>query len=203
MADYTQSATQTIISHQALTHPGMLEGTPVACATYLSGTITTRIANVEVTANATGVMVWVQGSFETSGDDAWFNLATFRGSTTAAETEALNGGGEPQAETVIAVASTANLLVEDYIYIQDASVVADGEWHYITNVTTNTSISIDYGLAVAKDDSDFIWTEADCFICHLQDLGGLKRVNTIVVHEAATGSNLHVLSEGVFATDLE
>ena len=203
MADYTQSATATIIAHQALTHPGMLEGTPVACATYLSGVITVRIASVEATANATGVMVWIQGSFETSGDDAWFNLATFRGSTVVPETEALNGGGEPIAETVIACASTANLLVEDYIYLQDASVVADGEWHYITKVVTNTSITIDYGLAVAKDDSDFIWTEADVFVCNLQDLGGLKRVNVLVVHEAGTGSNLHVLAEGVFATDLE
>jgi hypothetical protein len=202
MADYTQSATQTIISHQALTHPGLLEGTPVAVATYLSGTVTVRIANVEVTANATGVMVWIQGSFETTGDDAWWNLATFRGSTTAAETEALTAT-EPVAETTIACASTTNLLVEDYIYLQDASVVADGEWHYITNVTTNTSIAIDYGLAVQKDSSDFIWTEADVFTIHLNDLGGLKRINVLVVHEAATGSNLHVLAEGVFATDLE
>ena len=200
MADYTQSATATIIAHQALTHPAMLEGTPVACATYLNGVITVRIASVEATANATGVMVWIQGSFETAGDDAWWNLATFRGSTVVPETEALTGGGEPQGETVIVCASTANLLVEDYIYLQDASVVADGEWHYITKVTTNASITIDYGLAVAKDDSDFIWTEADVFVCNLQDLGGLKRINVLVVHESATGSNLHVLAEGVFAT---
>ena len=57
MSDFTQSATQTIIAHQALTHPGMLEGTPVACASYLSGTIVVRVANVETIANATGVWV--------------------------------------------------------------------------------------------------------------------------------------------------
>lgn len=201
MADYTQSATQTIISHQALTHPSMLEGTPVAVATYLSGVITVRIANVEVTANVTGVMVWIQGSFETTGDDAWFNLITFSGGTTAAETEALTAT-EPVAETVIACASTTNLVVGDLIYIQDASVVADGEWHRIVKVVTNTSITIDYGLAVQKDSSDFIWTEADIFTAHI-DCSGLKRVNVLVVHEAATGSNLHVLAEGVFAMDIE
>lgn len=201
MADITQSATQTIISHQALTHPNMLEGTPVAVATYLSGVITVRIANVETTANATGVMVWIQGSFETSGDDAWFDLVTFDGSTTAAETEAMTAT-EPVAETVMACASTTNLTVSDLIYLQDASVVADSEWHKIVKVVTNTSITIAYGLANEKDSSDFIWTEADVFTAWI-NCEGLKRVNVLVIHEAATGANLHVLADGVFATDIE
>lgn len=201
MSDMTQTATQTIISHQALTHPNMLEGTPVAVATYLSGVITVKIANVETTANATGVMVWVQGSFETSGDDAWFDLLTFDGSKTAAETEAMTAT-EPIAETVLACASTTNLTVGDWIYVQDASVVADGEWHKIVKVVTNTSITIAYGLAVQKDSSDFIWTEADVFSAYI-NCEGLKRVNVLVIHEAATGSNLHVLAEGVFASDIE
>lgn len=201
MADITQSATQTIISHQALTHPNMLEGTLVAVATYLSGVITVKIANVETTANATGVMIWIQGSFETSGDDAWFDLITFDGSTTAAETEALTAT-EPQAETVIACASTTNLVVGDWVYVQDASVVGDGEWHKIVKVVTNTSITIAYGLANQKDSSDFIWTEADVFTCKI-NCEDLKRINVLVVHEAATGANLHVLVEGVFATDIE
>ena len=201
MADITQSATQVILAHQLLTHPGMLEGTPVAVATYLSGVIVIKVANIETTANATGVMVWVMGSLETSGDDKWFVLIKFRGSTTAAETEAMTAT-EPQAEVVLACASTTNLVVEDLVYIQDASVVADGEWHQIVSVDANVSITIDYGLAVQKDSSDFIWTEADEF--HIKiDCEALKRANVLVVHEAATGSNLHVLAEGVFATDIE
>lgn len=201
MADLTQSATQTIISHQALTHPNMLEGTPVACATYLSGVITIKIANVETTANADGVRAWIQGSFETSGDDAWFDLPTFDGSKTAAETEAMTAT-EPVGETVLACASTTNLVVGDWIYVQDASVVADGEWCKIVAVDTNASITIAYGLANEKDSSDFIWTEADVFTCQI-NCEGLKRINVLVIHEAATGSNLHVLAEGVFATDIE
>jgi hypothetical protein len=179
----------------------MLEGTPVAVATFLSGVITVKVANVEITANATGVNVWIQGSFETTGDDAWFDLITFSGTTTAAETEAMTAT-EPVAETSIACASTTNLVVGDWIYLQDASVVADGEWHKIVKVVTNTSITIDYGLAVQKDSSDFIWTEADVFTAQI-DCNGLKRVNVQVVNEAATGSDQHVLAEGVFATDLE
>ena len=201
MADFSQSATQTIISHSALTHPGMTEGTPVAVATYIAGLIIVRVANVETTANATGVMVRIQGSLETSGDDSWVDLLSFDGSTTAAETEAMTAT-EPVGETTLACASTTNLVVDDYIYVQDASVVADGEWHKITKVVTNTSINIDYGLAVEKDSSDFIWTEADVFKAVI-DCSALKRINVLVIHEAATGSNLHILAEGVFATDFE
>lgn len=201
MADLTQSATQTFISHQALAHAGMLEGTPVACATYLSGVITVKIANVETTANADGVRIWIQGSFETSGDDAWFDLVTFDGSKTAAETEAMTAT-EPQGEVLLACASTTNLVVGNWAYIQDASVVADGEWHKIVAVDTNVSITIAYGLTNQKDSSDFIWTEADVVSWHI-NCEGLKRVNVLVIHEAATGSNLHVLAEGVFATDIE
>lgn len=201
MSDITQSATQTIVAHAALTHPNMAEGTPVAVATYLSGVITIKVANVEITANATGVMAWIQGSFETTGDDAWFDLVTFDGSTTAAETEAMTAT-EPVAETVLACVSTTNLTVGDWIYVQDASVVADGEWCKIVKVVTNTSITIAYGLANQKDSSDFIWTEADVFTAHI-NCEGLKRINVLIVHESATGANLHVLAEGVFATDIE
>jgi hypothetical protein len=202
MANITQSATQTIISHQALTHPGMLEGTPVACATYLSGVITVRVANVETTANATGVSVIIQGSFETSGDAAWFDLLPpFVGTTTAAETEAMTAT-EPAEETVLACASTTNFVVGDWIYVQDAGTLANSEWHRVIRVVANTSVDIAYGLANEKDSSDVLWTEADIFTAYI-NCEGLKRVNVLVVHEAATGSNLHVLAEGVFATDIE
>ena len=201
MANITQSATHTFLSHQLLTHPGMLEGTPDVVATYLSGVITVKIGNIEATANATGPAVIIQGSFETSGDDAWFDLIEFTGSTTVAEVEALTAT-EPVAETAIACASTTNLVVGGWVYICDASVVADGEWHRIVSVDTNVSITIAYGLANQKDSSDSIYTETDIFTAHI-NCEGLKRINVLVVHEAATGSNLHVLAEGVFATDIE
>ena len=201
MADFTQTK-HTFISHQSLTHPGMLEGTADDVSGYLEGLVTVKVANVETTANATGVMVWIQGSFDTSGDDGWFDLETFSGSTTAAETEALTAT-EPVGETTLAMASTTNLTVGDWIYVADAGTVADGEWHKITKVTTNTSIGIDYGLAVQKDSADSVYTEADIFKLHLFSLGGLKRINVLVVHEAATGSNVHVLAEGTFVTAIE
>lgn len=200
MSDITQSKL-TIISHQSMPHPGTLEGTPAAVATFLSGQIIVKIANTETTANATGVMVEIMGSLDASGDDAWFTLGQFDGSTIAAETEAMTAT-EPVAETVLACASTTNFVVRDNIYVQDASVVVDGEWHKIVKVNTNASVVIAYGLTNQKDSSDFLWTEADIFTFYV-NCEGLARVNVLVIHEAATGSNLHVLVEGLFATDIE
>lgn len=201
MADITQSATQTIITHALLTHPAMIEGTPVAIATWLSCVITAKIANIEATANATGPKVIVQGSFEATGDEAWFTLAEFTGSTTVAELENMTAT-EPVGETAIACASTANLVVHDIVYIKDASVVGAGEWHRIVKVTTNTSITIAYGLTTQKDNADNINTEADVFTIYV-NCEALKRVNVLVVHESATGSNLHVEVLAVGATDIE
>ncbi len=201
MTDITQSSIQEFIAHSLLTHPGMLEGTPVAVATWLSGVITVKLANIEATANATGPAVIIQGSLLATGDDAWFDLLEYTGSTTVAEVEALTAT-EPIAETSLACASTTNLVVGDTVYISDASVVADGEWHRIVAVTANTNITIDYGLLVQKDSSDSIYTETNTFVAHI-NCEGLLRVNVLVVHEAATGSNMHVLAQAIFATDIE
>lgn len=201
MADITQSATLTIITHALLTHPANIEGTPVAVATWLSCTITVKLANIEATANATGPAVLIQGSFETAGDEAWFLLAEFTGSTTVAELENMTAT-EPVGETVIACASTTNLVVGDIVYIKDASVVGAGEWHQIIAVSTNASITIDYGLTTQKDSSDNINTEADIFTIYV-NTEGLKRVNVLVIHQSATGSNMHVEALAIGATDIE
>lgn len=202
MTNLTQ-AEHTFISHQALTHPGNIEGTEYASATNLSGAIVVRIASVEVIANDAGVIVLIMGSLLASGDDEWFELASFQGSAVVPETEALSGGGEAAGTKVIVVASTTNFVVKKLIYAQDASVVADGEWHRVMGVVTNTSVAIDVGLENAKDNSDFLWTEADEFNLHISDLAGLKRVNVYIIAEDGTGSNLEVLAQGTFATDIE
>jgi len=202
MADLTQ-ADHTFISHQLLTHQGTLEGTPYACAGALSGTITIKVANVETIANATGVGVLVMGSHAASGDDAWFDLTPpFIGTTVVAETEAMTAT-EPVGETVLACASTTNFAVLDTVYVQDSGVLANSEWHRVVRIVANVSVDIAYGLANEKDNADILWTKAEIFTVHLPDLGGLRRVNILVVHESGTGSNLHVLAAGVFATDIE
>jgi len=201
MADFTQTES-TLLTHQAITHPGNVIGSAVDVATYLGGVVRIFLANVETTANATGVSVRLEYSGEATGDD-WSKYVEWTGSTTAAETEALSdAGGEPEDETTLAVASTANLAVGDLIYIRDDDSVAGGEWRRIVSVVTNTSVTIDTGLTAAKVQNDDIFDQAEIFSIPVQ-LEGIKRLRVAIVHQAATGSDIHVKALGTFATDIE
>lgn len=201
MADFTQTES-TLLTHQAITHPGNVIGSAVDVATYLGGTVRVFLANVETTANATGVSVRLEYSGEAAGDD-WSKYVEWTGSTTAAETEALSdAGGEPEDETTLAVASTANLAVGDLIYIRDDDSVTGGEWRRIVSVVTNTSITVDTGLTAAKVQNDDIFDQAEIFSIPVQ-LDGIKRLRVAIVHQAATGSDIHVKALGTFATDIE
>lgn len=200
MADFTQSATQDLLAHQEITHPANVVGTAVDCSTWLTVQITAYIANIETTANATGASFIIQGSIETSGND-WVDLVRFTGSTTAAETEVLTAT-EPIGETVLAMASTTNLVVGDYIYIKDDTSVATSEWHEIVALVANTSITIMDGLAVEKVADDDVYDQAQRFSA-LVMCDGLKRIRACVVHQSATGSDLRVKCAAVAATDIE
>lgn len=200
MADYTQSATQTLLAHQEITHPGNVVGSAIDCSTWLMAQVTAWMANIETTANATGVGFIIQGSVETSGND-WVDIHRFTGSTTAAETEVLTAT-EEVAETAIAVASTTNLVVGSLIYIKDDTSVETSEWHEIVAVATNTSVTLMDGLAVEKVADDDIYTQAQRFTLAV-DCAGFKRLRACVVHQAATGSDMRVKCTAVAATDLE
>ena len=200
MADFTQSATQTLLTHQEITHPANVVGSDLDCSTWLSVQITAWLANIETTANATGVAFIIQGSIETSGND-WIDLVRFTGSITAAETEVLTAT-EPIAETVLALASTTNLVVGGLIYLADDTGVAESEWAEIVAVVTNTSITIMDGLIVAKVADDDVYTQAQRFSA-LVLCDGLKRIRAVVVHQAATGSDIRVKCTAVAAIDIE
>jgi hypothetical protein len=200
MSNFTQSATQTLLDHQAIAHPANVVGSAIDCSTWLSCQVTAFIGNIETTANATGVGFIIQGSIETSGND-WIDLVRFAGSTTAAETEALTAT-EPIGETILALASTTNLLVGSFIYINDETSVATSEWGEIVKVTTNTSITLMDGLLVEKVSGDDVYTQAQRFSA-LVMCDGLKRIRAVVVHQAATGSDIRVLCTAVGCTDIE
>jgi hypothetical protein len=200
MSDYTQSATQTLLAHQEITHPANVVGTAIDCSTWLSCQVCAWLANIETTANATGAAFIIQGSIEASGND-WVDLVRFTGSTTAAETEVLTAT-EPIGETVMAMASTTNLAVGDIIYIKDDTSVGDSEWHEIVAVATNTSVTLMDGLAVEKVANDDVYDQAQRFSA-LVLCDGLKRLRACVVHQAATGSDLRVKCTAVAVTDIE
>jgi len=200
MADYTQSATQDLLAHQEITHPGNVVGSDVSCAGWLELEVFAWVANIETTANATGVTIVIQVSGEASGND-WQDLIRWTGSTTAAETEVLTAT-EPIGEKTIAVASTTNLVVGDIIYIKDDTGVDESEWHEIAAVATNTSISLVDGLAVEKVANDDIYDQAQRFYVGTGS-AGTKRISAVVIHQAGTGSDIRVKVTAVGATAVE
>jgi hypothetical protein len=200
MADYTQSATQSLLAHQEITHPANVIGAAVDCTTWLSVQVSFWVANIETTANATGAGLIIQGSSEASGND-WFDLVRFTGSTTAAVTQALTAT-EPIGETVLAIAATASFLVGSIIYIKDETSAATSEWGEVVKVINNTSITMMDGLLVEKVANDDVYTQAQRFSALIL-CDGLKRIRACVVHQAATGSDLRVYAVAVAATDIE
>ena len=200
MADYTQSATQNLLAHQAVLLGANAIGTAVDCSTWLLAQITAWLGKIETTANATGPEIIIQASIEASGND-WIDILRFTGSTTDATTQALTAT-EAIAETEIAIAATADFLVGSLIYIKDETGVDESEWGEVVDLTTNTNITLMDGLLVQKVANDDLYTQAERFSV-LVDCAGFKRLRACFVHQAATGSAMRVKVTAVGATDIE
>ena len=199
MADYTQSKSTTI-AHAAVTHPESIEGTSVDVATFLSCMVVMWHALIEATANTNPGKFRVFGSLDSSGNDAWFHIVDFEVTNATAATEAMTAT-EPIGEKVLACASTTGFTAATNIYVQDASVETDSEWHPVDKIVTNTSVDIMEGLVTQKDSADFLWSDAQHFKATL-NCAHLSRVRVDFSHEGATGANCVVKAEVKSATDI-
>lgn len=207
MADITQVA-NTLSTHVPHTHSTVdvsQADTEVDVRTYVSGTIYVYHANVETTANATGVQYIIQGRWTTGAavNEDWIDLVTFQTGTTAAVASEITGN-EAGGETSIAVDAdpTASFLRGIPVYIEDKGVVADGEWGRCNYSATGADIvHLVDGLTNAKDSADTIWTQAETFCSGPIDLSGISYVRHLMLHTAATGSDIHYKVEMVSFTD--
>lgn len=178
------------LAHQAVTHPNTVVGSALDVSTKLAASIILFHASVEAAANTNPGKFLVQISGAASGNEDWGTVAEFDATISTADTEAMTVT-ESASETALAVAATAGFAANDKLYIQDASVVADGEWARCREIVTDTTIDLVDGLTNAKDSSDVIWNDADIFTCQL-DLTAVGRVRVVFQHEGAAGANCHV-----------
>lgn len=202
MANFTQ-VESTLLAHQLITHAAdgvTVVGAPVDVSSAIAATVQVYHANVEVTANATGIHYSIEGSTSTTGDESWSELILFISSEVAAVTEDLDAA-EPVAETVIAVTVTTDFEPRDIIYIDDVTAVADGEWHRIASEVSNVSFTLMDGLTNAKAIGDDIYGPAEIFTAQL-NLAGIQRVRAVAQHLAVTGSNVHLKALMTTVTDL-
>ena len=190
MATIAKTAGAAVLAHQAITHPDTVKGSAQDVSTKLAATILCFHASVEAAANTNPGSFFVQVSGAASGDEDWATIAQFPAMVSTADTEAMTAT-EPAAETVLACASTTGFVAGDNLYIQDASVVADGEWGKCQEIVTNTSINLIDGLTTQKDNADVIWNDAEIFAASL-DLTAVSRLRVVFQHEGAAGANVHV-----------
>jgi hypothetical protein len=182
-----------VLAHQAATHPTTIVGSAISCLTKRAATIFLYHGYVEAAADTNPGKFLVQvrpDAGDGSATEHWITAVELAVKGTTPDTEAMTAT-EPIAETVLAVASTAGFVVEDELYIQDTTTLADSEWAKAKKVVSNTSIDLVDGLTVAKDSADVIWNDASKFIVSL-DLNGIESFRVVWLHEGATGANGHV-----------
>jgi len=188
------------LAHQAITHPATVVGSALDVSTKLGVTLILFHASVEAAANTNPGKFLVQVSGAASGTEDWATMYEFDATISTADTEATTAT-EPVGEKVLVVAATAGFVANDLLYIQDTSVVGDGEWGRCQEIVTNTSINLVDGLTNQKDSADVIWNDADIFNCQL-DLTSVGRIRTVFQHEGATGANCHIKAMAIYGDSI-
>ena len=200
MAIYSKSYA-VAIAHQAVTHPATVVGSALDVSTKLAMTLALFHASVEAVANTNPGKFLIQVSGAASGNEDWATLYEFDATISTADSEGINAT-EPVGETALAVdAATAGFVANDILYIQDTTVVADGEWARCREIVTNTTIDLVDGLTNEKDNADVIWNDADIFVCQL-DLTSIGRVRVVFQHEGAAGVNCHIKAMAIYGDSI-
>ena len=188
------------LAHQAVTHPATVVGSALDVSTKLAMTLALFHASVQAAANTNPGRFLVQVSGAASGNEDWATIHEFDATISTADTEGLTAT-EPVGEKALTVAATAGFVANDILYIQDASVVADGEWGRCREIVTDTTIDLVDGLTNEKDSADVIWNDADVFTCQL-DLTAVGRVRVVFQHEGAAGANCHIKADAIYGDSI-
>jgi hypothetical protein len=185
------------LAHQAVTHPTTVVGSALDVSTKLAMTIALFHASVEAVANTNPGKFLIQVSGAASGNEDWATIYEFDATISTADSEGINAT-EPVGETALAVdAATAGFVANDILYIQDTTVVADGEWARCREIVTDTTIDLVDGLTNQKDNADVIWNDADIWTCQL-DLTAVGRVRVVFQSEGAAGANCHIKAMAIY-----
>jgi len=211
MADYTE-AEQTLLTQQQHTHSVTdvaVVGTEYDVKTFLAATIWAFHGNIETTANATGVRYILQGRPEIGGatdNDSWVDLVTFQTGTVASVTAAIVAAGEAAGQTELSVKAdpTASFVPGILIYVHDVSDPTTGGWYKVDFSATGGTheVTVIDGLEEALIEDDLLVTEAEVFSGFV-DLTGIAYVRGLVLHTAATGSDIEFKMLIRSATDIE
>jgi hypothetical protein len=131
----------------------------------------------------------VQFSGNSTGDEDWTTVATYTATQTGTPAREALTGASLSDDTMEVASTTGFTTIGMAVYIQDSSVVTDGEWNYVETYTTDTSIDLYDVVTTAKDSADFI-NEAQIWTAQF-DLSGVLRMRVVFENEGATAADCH------------
>lgn len=176
MATITKTAGTSVLSLQSNAASTVLLSSAQDVSTKLAATIYIWFGRRSATAAGAGCNIRIEGSAESSGDKSWGTLVTYTTTFAACEAEAVSGTVN-SGQKVITVASTSNLTIGDYIYV-DNGTIGNSEWCRIKSLVTNTSVTVEDDLANAQTSST-IYDSAESYVAQL-DLTAITRLRVVV-----------------------
>lgn len=139
------------ISTQSLASNTVFKSSEIDVSTKFGVGVWIYLGRTVTTALTAALKYRIEGSFKSSGDNAWASLYEWSSNTAACQEEAVSGTCNA-GQNVINVASTTGFTVGDRIFIKN-STFANSEWGRIKSIVTNTSVTLEDNLVNAQTGS--------------------------------------------------
>jgi hypothetical protein len=193
MATITKTQGTSLLALASIASNTVSVGSAVDVSTKLACTVFIHFGRRAATALTEGMEFRIEASAKSSGDGFWWPLTAFKTQIATSEAEAVSGT-VTAGTNIITVASTANLVAGDLIYI-DNGTIGNSEWGRIKSISSNTSVTIEDNLLNAQTGAT-IYDQAEYFVAQL-DLTAIGRIR-IVADGRNTGQA--VAAEAFMAT---
>ncbi len=146
-----------------------------------------HLGRVVTNAFTAGVNFRVEKSFVPTGDGYWFPITIFTSTLgTNVGSQNVGAAGAAAGQKVIPIGATANFVVGDIVYIQNATE-AQSEFGRIVAVSANVSITLEDNLRFAQPATSLVTSKSEMFY-GLIDTSSVKRVR-IVSDGSGAGQN--------------
>lgn len=141
--------------------------------------VTIHLGRQTETAFTAGVNFRIEMSPAPSGTGNWHVITQFTsalGSSVASQ--AVGAAGAAAGQKVIPMTDTTGFSAGDMIFIQNATL-ANSEFHRISAVTTNTSITIEDNLQNSQPATSTVYDQAESYYA-LIDTSSIKRMRVVI-----------------------
>ena len=156
----TKTQDVNILTVQQVAAGAVVNSSVWSVADYLEALIAVQIGRDDTGGALTsGVIVRIQASPKSTGDDCWQDLRTYQTNITNPESEAVTGGGS-SGQAAMTVSSLTNLSIGDLVLIKN-STIANSEFHRIKGSSAGT-VTVDDNLTNSQASST-IYDQAEKF----------------------------------------